>query len=131
MKRYLSVFLILMSVVLSFSSCNEDIMDEVVLQGKCWRVTNAPAHSPYDIGDLFSFYSNDRFVVQGVDGMVEYGTWRVKHKKLQLHFDGSSYDVDIEAPIPFLDDNYCTLECFDYVYDCNYNLNLVYVLDLE
>lgn len=130
MKRYLSVFLVVLSCLVGFSSCDEDIMDEITLQGKEWRVGSVSGYSPYEVGDRFSFYSNNRFVVTGNDGMVEYGTWHVKKKKLQMHFEGSSYNVDFEAPIPFLDDDHCVLDCYDYVYDTHYQLSLYYLVDL-
>lgn len=131
MKRYLTSLLLLLTAVVCFNSCDEDIMDEIALQGKCWRVAHTTGDCPYEPGDRFSFYSNNKFVVTGADDLIEAGTWKVKKGKLQMSFARTEYEIDIEAPIPELNDNHCTLVCYDYDYDINYELELYHYSDLD
>ena len=131
MKRYLTSLLLLLTAVVCFNSCDKDIVDEITLEGKCWQVLRASYGCPYEAGDRFSFYSNNQFVIEGDGGLLESGSWKVNDGKMQIKFGHSANAVDIEAPMPVLNDDYCTLDCHDYIYDMDYTVELYNAGDLS
>ncbi|MBR1732946.1 MAG: hypothetical protein IJ729_04305 [Alloprevotella sp.] len=126
MKRIL-VWALPLLFALSFASCtDEDSWAEMTLSNRYWRVVEASYGAPYERGDLFYFYRDGGFEVEGYR-LHEYGRWRVRGGRLLMHFDGSPHDVDIEAPIPVLDEDYVALDCRDYAYNMSYSLRMVAV----
>lgn len=123
MAKKLTLFLLLLTAAFSFSSCTKDDWSEFLIEDNAWVVTKATYGAPYQYGDMFYFYYNHRFVIEGPD-LYETGSWRVQAGRLLIHFDGSPGDVHIEAPIPVLHSWRMVLDCFDYLFNMEYSLNL-------
>lgn len=124
LTRFALTTLLLLLPLGLMTSCDEDDMIETTLEGQ-WRVVEVSSyHSPYRSGDRFYFYDNGELVTHLRTGEREYGTWRVRHQRLQIDFTGDGrYDVDAE--IPRLDGDYVVLDVHDYYYDEYYRLRMV------
>lgn len=126
MKKLLTPLLLILLAAPFLTACgDDDYYDEMTLSNREWRVVEVTGPSPYDRGDYFYFYRNGDFEIVGTGGLHEYGQWRVRNHTLQMLFDGSGYNVDIEAPIPVLDGGYAVLDCYDYYYNTRYTLRIV------
>lgn len=123
MRKILS-FLILLAALPVLHSCDEDYETEMILSNYEWHVQYSSDWTIYNQGDSFLFYADGAFEAYG-RGLHEYGSWRVRNGRLLIRFDHSPYDVDIEADLPVLYNDYVRLDCMDYTYNTTYTLRLV------
>jgi len=122
MKKMLSFALLLMSLMV-FNSCDEDMEMEMLLDNYEWIVRESTDWNIYQSGDSFLFYHDGSFETYG-RRLHEYGYWRVKNGRLLIRFEGSPRNVDIEAALPVVYDDYVRLDCIDYMYETTYSLRL-------
>lgn len=124
-RNYLSVLLLTLAAMMSFTGCEEDYDPRFVGE---WRIVEVtPAYNTnYRPGDYWRFYPNGDFEVYGSSwegNLNEYGYWDRRGNNLQITFDG--YNTDINARIRGYDGDYMVLDVSDYYYNSRYTLRLI------